>query len=149
MINTKTIKVTNNFKRGHRRIIVYNNSNGEDYIIPWEENNIKEFEIPEPGNFLLLAITPGPGDLDKCRIDLPDNRDFRFTFIPSGIENITVAPANSTVLRIPAGTPSWRLIIINATDSPEQQHPQMISYVSRDSGTKDPTNVTVGDDPPE
>jgi len=143
----KTITISNNFKIGHRRIIVFNNSDSEDTIISWKEGcNQQAFELPEPGNFLLLTIAPGPGDLDKCRIDLPDNRDFRFTFIPAGTENITVAPANSTALRIPPGPPTWKLIIRNQEKSPEQQP---ISYVSRDLDTKDPTNVTVGDDPPE
>lgn len=148
MIKQNTIKVTNNFTEGHRRIIVHNNSNGEDTIISWNNgNNQKEFEVPEPGNFLLLTITPGPGDLDRCRIDLPDNRDFRFNFIPAGIENVTVASSNSTALRIPPGPPTWKLIIVNAAGSPEQQSP--ISYAARDLDSKDPTNVTIGDDPPE
>ena len=122
MIRLNTIKITNNFEKGHRRIIVHNNSNGEDYIISWHEgNNQKEFEIPEPGNFLLLTIAPGPGDLDKCRIDIPDNRDFRFIFKPAGIENITLASSNRTAVRIPAGPPAWKLIIVNSADSPEQQ----------------------------
>jgi len=150
MIKPNTIKVTNNFKEGHRRIIVHNNSNGEDCIIPWNNgNNQKEFEVPRPGNFLLLTITPGPGNMGRCKIDLPDNSNFNFNFIPAGIENVTVASSNSTALRIPPGPPVWKLRIVNATDSPEQQSPQTINYAARDLDSKDPTNVTVGDDPPE
>lgn len=144
------IKVTNNFESGHRRIIVHNNSNGEDQVVSWEEgNNQKEFEVPEPGNFLLLTIAPGPGDLDKCRIDLPDNRDFTFSFIPARIQKLTISPSRRKTLRIPAGPPAWKLTITNSSGSPEQQQQQPISYVAKDLDTKDPTNVTVGDDPPE
>lgn len=148
MSGSQTIKVTNNFFKTHRNLLVYNSYDGEDAIISWkEERNIKEFEIPQPGNFLLITVAPGPGDLEQVKIDLPDNQGFIFKFMPLKVKSFTTSASDSGTIRIPPGPPTWRLQITQAAkEFTEQVYIQNIQ--TRDSDPKDPTNVTVGDDPP-
>lgn len=149
MENLDIIQVTNDFREGRRRLLVYNSYEDQERIISWEEGRNKAiFKLPEPGCYLHINVTPGPGELDKTRIDLPISRYFSFTFTPIGIRNIKTSRSEWATIRIPPAQPSWNLRIERSADWAEQRAATLDTR-DPDPEPKDPTNVTVGDDGPQ
>jgi hypothetical protein len=146
---TLTIEVKNNFKRGKRGIIVHDSSKKQDWIVPWEKNALgdttQEFDFPGgTDDYLVIAVTPGAGDLKWCKAELP--AALPFIFIPGGMEKIgilTSSDGERTTLRIPPGSPTWQLKI--------RQPTQIMAQMANEepgSGEGGGSNVTVGDDGP-
>lgn len=149
MENLDVVQVTNDFKQGRRRLLVHNSCDGQDHIISWEEgNNRAIFELPEPGCYLHINVAPGPGELDRTRIDLPVGRYYSFTFTPIGIRNIRTSRSEWATIRIPPAQPSWSLRVERLPDSPEQRAAALDAR-DPEPEPKDPTNVTIGDDGPQ
>ena len=146
---TLTIQVKNNFKKGKRGIIVHDSSQKQDWIVPWGKNGqgdtTQEFDIPGgKDDSLVIAVTPGAGDLKWCKAELP--AALPFIFIPGGMEKLgilTSSDGERTTLRIPPGSPTWQLKIRRAT-----QFMAQMADEEPGSGEGGGNNVTVGDDGP-
>lgn len=147
---TLTIEVENNFKKGKRGIIVHNSSQKQDWIVPWKKNGQEdtkqEFDFPANNDdYLVIAVTPGAGDLKWCKAELPTALPFIFT--PGGMEKIgilTSSDGERTTLRIPPGPPTWQLKIKNPFKPADLQR----GDEGEGSGEGGGNNVTVGDDGP-
>ncbi|MGD2092944.1 MAG: hypothetical protein PVH61_42670 [Candidatus Aminicenantes bacterium] len=146
---TLTIEVKNNFKRGKRGIIVHDSSQKQNWIVPWEKNGQgdtkQEFDFPGgKDDYLVIAVTPGAGDLKWCKAELPTT--LPFIFIPGGMEKIgilTSSDGERTTLRIPPGPPTWQLKIKNHSERMAQSADE-----EPGSGEGGGANVSVGDDGP-
>jgi hypothetical protein len=147
---TLTIEVKNNFKKGKRGIIVHDSSQKQDWIVPWEKNGRgdtkQEFDFPTgKDDYLVIAVTPGAGDLKGCKAELPAALPFIFT--PGGMEKmkiLTSSDGERTTLRIPPGPPTWQLKIKNPLKAADLGR----GDEGEGSGEGGGDNVTVGDDGP-
>jgi hypothetical protein len=147
---TLSIEVENDFKRGRRGIIVHNSSQNQDWIVPWKKNGQEdtkqEFDFPTgKDDYLVIAVTPGGGDLKGCKADLP--AALPFIFIPGGMEKmkiLTSSDGERTTLRIPQGPPTWQLKIRNPLKAADMQR----GDEGEGSGEGGGSNVTLGDDGP-
>ena len=146
---TFSIDVENKFRKGRRGIIVYDSSEKQDWILPWKNNGqgtkLKKFMLPadsgKDDDYLNIAVAPGGGKLGRSKIVLPAN--IPFTFIPGGIDSITIIPSGDRVyIKIPEGPPTWQLKIMKPSEP--------IGYLMGDDSTppENSGNVTVGDDGP-
>ncbi len=134
-----TIRVENKFKEGERGILVYNSADKKDTFIPWpkdgcqgyEEPNWKDFNIPTDKDFLLITVTPRPNELEEpCKVELPSEAKLRF--LPIDETETLFVPANGgrAAMIIDEGPHAWQL---------------KITRPSRHYRTRNPDNVTVGD----
>lgn len=147
---TRSIEVKNNFKRGKRGIIVHDSSQNQDWIVPWKENGqgdtTQKFDFPiGKDDYLVIAVTPGAGDLKWCKVQLP--AALPFIFIPGGMEKLGILTSSEgvrTTLRIPPGLPNWQLKIKVST----RQLARRADDEEPGSGEGGGDNVTVGDDGP-
>ncbi len=147
------INVENNFQMSKRKIRVRHqhwdetlnshrlNFPGELDRLDSNEARTAAFSIGEldkEGEYLEISVNRHQEELGPCRIHVPSG--IPFSFIPGGKEQITTIPSdngNGTVIKIPAGLPTWKLKIMT---------PALTDGLSKImEGGK---NITVEDDGP-
>jgi hypothetical protein len=109
MPETCDISVQNKLITEKRDINVYHYSTRSAHIISFNNSFNLPFKTAGETDYLHISAVSGPGRIkNDCWIDLPSWADFEFS--SEGRVTFTHS-ADRTLLRIPAGPPTWQLKI--------------------------------------
>lgn len=155
------VEVINKMEKLGRSLLVYNSVTGDEVIIPRPEPQRQSewpgevFVLPPEGKrgeeaYLLVTVTPGPGDLeDSCLVELPFRA--RAQFMPERRrETLLRNLGERNGMSVAPGAANWHLKITHPNS--EYRFKFKAKTISLSSGDPDeprepdPDNVSVGDD---
>jgi hypothetical protein len=125
------IIIHNKLVRERRDIHVYHHSPQSVHIVSSNSNLELIINKPEEKSILEISMVSEPGGLkNECFLDLPHFMNFRFW---SSGEIFFIRNGKRTLLKIPAGPPTWKIKITIPSDA----------YLSSSLLKKD--NIFIGD----